>query len=190
MEIKRKNRVGEFIKRFGVYIGAGVLVVALTITGLVIGLTGANLQDVDVSTGGLVFNMPMTNATVIKDFSNTELQENTTLGHWEAHLSMDLQSEDGLVYSVLDGTVLDVGYSTEFGNTVTIQHKDGFVSTYASLDKNILVAKDEKVVAGQKIGAVDNTAPNETAQGAHLHFTLTQNNKKVNPNHYIDFEKK
>ena len=195
MEIRKRRKVKEFFKRFGAYIGAGVLVLALTITGLTIGLTAShdvNLPDdgQDVSTDNLVFCLPMTSPEVIKDFSNTELQENAALGQWEAHLSMDLVSADGFVFSVLDGKVLDVGYNYMDGQYIKIQHKDGFVSTYASLNKDILVSIGDDVKAGQKLGLVADTATNEADMDAHLHFTLALNNKKVDPNNYIEFQSK
>ena len=194
MEIKKKRKVRDFFKRFGVYIGAIVLVLALTITGLAIGLTSKQgiLPDdeVDVGTTPLAFSLPMTSPDVLKEFSNTELQENVTLGWWEAHYSMDLTSADGIVYSVLGGEVIDVGYTYAYGYTVTIKHDGGFVSTYASLDEQVLVSLHDKVTAGQRIGSVSTSASDEQDQDAHLHFTLYKDNKKVDPNNYIEFEKK
>ncbi len=196
MEIKKRSRAKEFFKRFGAVIGGGVLVLALTVTGLTLGLTSGNQSvippddDQQVSTGELKFSLPMTNPEVIKDFSATELQENAALNQWEAHKSMDLTSSDGFVYSVLDGSVLDVGYNYMEGQYIIVQHKDGFVSTYASLGKDVLVQKGDKITAGQKLGVVSQTATNESDMDAHLHFTLKLNDKKVDPNNYIEFQNK
>lgn len=199
MEIRKKRKIMEFFKRFGVYIGACVLVLALTITGLVVGLTTRTSSpvipdqpenDPPVSTDPLVFSLPMTNPDVLKDFSNTELQENVTLGQWEAHLAMDLWSDDGQVFAVLGGKVIDVGYHYKTGYTVTIEHEDGFVSTYGSLGEELLVAKDDIVAAGQKLGAISTSSTEESEDGSHLHFILLQNDKKVDPNNYIEFPKK
>ncbi len=196
MELKKRRKAKEFFKRFGVAIGGGVLVLALTVTGLTLGLINRNQtvippdDDQQVSTGELKFSLPMTNPEVIKDFSATELQENATLNQWEAHKSMDLTSSDGFVYSVLDGSVLDVGYNYMEGQYIVVQHKDGFVSTYASLGKDVLVQKGDKITAGQKLGVVSQTATNEGDMDAHLHFTLKLNDKKVDPNNYIEFQNK
>ena len=193
MEIKKKNKFKEFFDKFGAYVGVGVLVLALTIAGIAIGLTAGPVnpeEGVDVSTTELKFSLPMSSPEVIKDFSATELQENSTLGHWEAHLSMDLASADGLVYSILDGTVVDVSYNYMEGNKITIQHADGFVSVYSSLGDEVLVTAGEVVKTGQKIGVVSTSATSESDIGEHLHFTLTKNNKKVDPNNYIEFQNK
>lgn len=192
MEIRKKGKVKEFFKRFGVYIGAVVLVLALTITGLTIGLTNKveEPKDPSVSTGPLNFSAPMVNAQVMKDFSADEIQENITLDLYEAHLAMDLTSEDGIVYSVLGGTVIDVGYNYATGNQIVIEHDNGFVSIYSSLDSTYLVQKDEKVTAGQAIGSAGTSSTDEELQGAHLHFVLKLNDQKVDPNTYIEFQKK
>lgn len=195
MEIRKKGKVKEFFKKFGFAIGGGVLILAMTITGLVVGLTNPvdpnkPGDEVDVSTGNLEFSLPMTSPNVIKDFSNTELQENLALNQWEAHLSMDLSSSDGFVYSVLAGNVLDVGYNYMDGQYIIVEHQDGFVSRYASLGNDVLVQKGDKVTAGQKLGVAAQTATNESDMDAHLHFTLSQNNKKVDPNNYIEFQNK
>ena len=81
MEIKKKGKVKEFFKKFGLAIGCGVIVLALTVTGLVIGLTTNNSttvlppdDDQQVSTGELKFSLPMTNPEVIKDFYAKDLK--------------------------------------------------------------------------------------------------------------------
>lgn len=194
MELKKQIKVKEFFKRFGAVIFGGVLVLALTVTGLVVGLTsqGTDIPDdkQDVSTGNLVFSLPMTSPEIIKDFSSTDLQENATLNQWEAHLSMDLASSDGFVYSVLDGKVLEVGYSYDIGQYIKVTHQDGFVSTYANLSKDVLVEKGDSVVAGQKLGIASQTSSNESEMPSHLHFTLEQNDKKIDPNNFIEFQNK
>lgn len=191
MEIKKSNRVKEFFKRFGVYVAAGVLVLGIAMTFTITALVNHNGEEgVDVGGKNIAFVLPMSNPTILKDYSSTELQENTTLNQWEAHLAIDFTSEDKLVYAVYDGTVADVSYDYLTGNTVTIKHKDGFVSYYSSLGKDVLVKKGDTVKTGQKIGSADETASGETDLGAHLHFMMTQNDSKVDPNNYLDLANK
>ncbi len=194
MEIKKRVKVKDFFKRFGAVMFGGVLVLALTVTGLVVGLTSNNTEipddDQNVSTGNLVFSLPMTNPEILKDFSSTDLQENATLNQWEAHLSMDLTSNDGFVYSILEGKVLEVGYSYDIGQYIKVSHSDGFVSTYANLSKDVLVEKGDNVTAGQKLAVASQTSSNESDMPAHLHFTLEQNSQKVDPNNFIEFQNK
>ena len=105
MEIGKKNAFVDFIKKYGVYLAVGIVVfaVALTFT-LLATLNGSVMTEGP----NLNFTLPMENATVIKDFSDTELQENTTLNQWEAHLAVDLASESTDVFAVL--STLNIQY--------------------------------------------------------------------------------
>lgn len=187
MEIEKRNGFIEFIKKYGMYIAVGVVVfaVALTFT-----LVAALHQTVPTNTTVLEFRMPMQNASVIKDFSNTELQNNETLNQWEAHMSIDLTSENSDVFAVLDGTVTNVSYSFLEGHSIEIQHANGFSSIYSSLDENIMVKVGDKVSAGQKVGSSGESASGELDLGNHLCFTLKLNNNTVDPNNYLDLQQK
>ena len=44
--------------------------------------------------------------------------------------------------------------------------------------------------AGEALGSADNTASNEFADGKHLHFSLIENGKKIDPANYLEFEVK
>ena len=169
MEIEKKNGFLEFIKKYGMYLAVGVVVfvIALTFT-----LVASLHQSIPASTSTLNFRMPMQNASLIKDFSNTELQNNETLNQWEAHLSVDLTSEISDVFAVLDGTITNVSYSYLEGHTVEIKHSNGFSSIYSSLDENVLVAVGDKVSAGEKIGQAGESASGELDLGNHLCFTM------------------
>ena len=56
------------------------------------------------------------------------------------------------VFAVESGTITAVENNFAFGTIVTITHRDGFVSTYASLADNVPVKKGDTVTKGQKIG--------------------------------------
>ncbi len=187
MEISKKNAFVEFIKKFWVYLIVGVVVFAVALTFTLLA-TLNNAKPTSIS--NLEFGLPMNNASIIKDFSDTELQENETLNQWEAHLSIDLASDSNEVFSVLDGTVASVSYDFLNGYTVTIDHADGFQSIYSSLDENVLVKEGDKVSAGQQIGNASDSAQGELDLGSHLHFTLLLNDNHVDPNTYLNLQEK
>lgn len=187
MEIENKNRVIEFIKKYGMYIAVGLVVFAVALTFTLVATLN---QTVPANTANLTFRMPMQNASVIKDFSNTELQNNETLNQWEAHLSVDLTGETSDVYAVLDGTVTDISYSFLDGHSITINHANGFSSIYSSLDENVLVKVGDKVSAGQKIGVAGDSASGELDLGSHLCLTMKLNNNNVDPNNYLNLQQK
>ncbi len=187
MEIEKKNRFVEFIKRYGMFVVVGLVIIAVALTFTLIAALG---NSVPTSTNTLNFRLPMSEASIIKDFSNTELQKNETLNQWEAHLYIDFASENPDVYAVLDGTVKSVEKIYLDGYTITIRHSDGFESIYSSLSEDTLVKEGDKVTAGQKIGTVDNTANGELKMGDHLHFAMKLNNNFVDPNNYLDLQEK
>ncbi len=187
MEIGKENKFIEFLKKYGLYMAVGVVVfaVALTFT-LIAALNGS----VPTGVTNLNFMLPMENATIVKDFSNTELQENATLNQWEAHLAVDLTSENSDVYAILDGTVASIDYDYINGYTVTIEHSDGFVSVYSSLSETVDVKELDEITAGEKIGEASESASGELDLGSHLHFTLLLNDEYVDPNDYLSLQAK
>ena len=187
MEIEKKNRVVEFVKSYGVYAVMGIMVFALAITFTLMATVGKTQQT---SNNALQFELPMTNAMVIKDFSNTELQNNETLNQWEAHLSVDLSSESGDVFAILDGTVASVDYDFLDGHSITITHSNGFVSIYSSLKEEMDVKVGDKVKAGDKIGQASDSASGELDLGAHLCLAMKLNDKYVDPNNYLNLQAK
>lgn len=191
----KREKVVNFLKKYGYYCIAGALVVAIGLTVLVATQQTPNASVtpddgvIDVDTTPISFELPMKDATLLKGFSDVEIQYNQTLNQWEAHKSCDLVASDLSVFAVESGTVTNVESSYELGNVVTITHRDGFVTTYASLDDNLPVKKGDTVAKGQKIGEASDSAENESSDGKHLHFEMFQNGNKVDPSNYISFGK-
>ena len=69
------------------------------------------------------------------------------------------------------------------GYYVTVNHGDGFSSTYMHLT-HYVVSKGEYVKAGQTLGYVGSTG---ASTGPHLHFGIFYNGSSVNPADYVDF---
>ena len=187
MEIEKKNSFIEFVKNYAMYLVVGVVIFAVALTFTIVAAVN---NSVPANTGVLEFALPMQNATIVKDFSDSELQNNETLNQWEAHLAVDLTSESGDVFAILDGEVVDVSYSFLNGYTITLEHSSGFVSIYSSLSENVEVEKGDKVEAGQKIASVSDSASGELELGSHLHLCMKLNNAFVDPNDYLNLQQK
>ena len=172
----------------------GMLVVACAVTIALISSSNiktAKVGDDAVQVSNSVFVNPMKEATIAKDYSGAELQFNNTLKQWEIHKAIDfIAGEDVNVYAVSDGTVSNVYTNYLEGTVVEISHKNGVVSIYKSLDKDVKVAIGDKVGANDIIGQVAETMAQELNTGAHLHFEMTQNGVKVDPNNYLDLGNK
>lgn len=187
MEIQKKNRFVEFFKTYGMYCAVGLMVFVIALTFTLVATLNSGVQT---SVDNLNFALPMQEALLIKDFSNQELQKNDTLNQWEAHLGVDLAGDKSDVYSVLDGKVVMAEYDLLEGYTVEIQHSNGIMSIYSSLDENLLVKVGDSVGAGQKIGSASESANGEADLGGHLHFSMKRDGKYVDPNDYLDLQAK
>lgn len=173
-----------------------LLVIACAITIAVVNAknttSNANIGTEDtVQVSATTFVVPMKNATITKDYSASELQYNETLKQWEIHKAIDFMATDDLnVYAVADGSVSNVFTNYLEGTVVEITHKDGLVSVYKSLNKDVKVSIGDKVSAGTVIGKVTESMASELNTGAHLHFEMLKNGAKVNPNNYLDLGNK
>lgn len=169
----------------------GLLIVACAITIAFINNQNtsnrANIGDDNLPVSASVFMVPMKDATISKDYSGTELQYNETLKQWEIHKAIDFKAgEDLQVYSIANGIVSNVYTNYLEGTVIEITHSNGIVSIYKSLSDEVAIKVGDKVSAGSVIGKVGETMAQESKTGAHLHFEMTKNGVKVNPNNYLD----
>ena len=100
------------------------------------------------------------------------------------HSGVDLAAPSGTpIYATRSGTVTATAYNSSSGYYVTINHGDGFSSSYLHMT-NYIVSVGQRVTAGQVIGYVGSTG---VSTGPHLHFTIYYNGSTVNPANYISF---
>lgn len=100
------------------------------------------------------------------------------------HGGVDLSASQGTeIYASRSGVVTVAKYSSSGGYYVTINHGDGFSTSYLHMT-HYIVGVGDHVSAGQVIGYVGNTG---LSKGAHLHFSVYYNGNTVNPADYINF---
>ena len=118
-----------------------------------------------------------------------QLSYNPTTRDWRTHNGVDIAAkEDAPVCAAADGIVQKVYVDDTMGTTVVISHDGGYMTTYASLAKEVSVAEGDKVALGQKIGTVGETTLLENAIGSHVHFSVTCNDAPVDPADFLKQE--
>jgi murein DD-endopeptidase MepM/ murein hydrolase activator NlpD len=98
------------------------------------------------------------------------------------HYGMDFTAPTGTdVFATGNGIVKDVGRDGGYGNIVLIDHGYGYESMYGHLVRtNVKVG--QVIKRGDVIGFIGSTG---ASVGPHLHYEVTKNGQKVNPQNYF-----
>lgn len=98
------------------------------------------------------------------------------------HEGVDLASPTGSpVLAAADGVVQAIANKRAKGNSILIDHGNGYTTFYAHLEK-IGVRKGQRVKKGVQIGTVGSTG---MSVAPHLHYEVKKNNQLVNPVHFF-----
>ncbi|MFP7366532.1 M23 family metallopeptidase [Corynebacterium callunae] len=89
---------------------------------------------------------------------------------WGAnHNGVDIANAIGTpILAVMDGTVIDAGPASGFGNWVRLQHADGTITVYGHME-TVEVTVGQTVKAGDRIAGMGNRG---FSTGSHLHFEV------------------
>ncbi|HZK32283.1 MAG TPA: M23 family metallopeptidase [Corynebacterium sp.] len=106
------------------------------------------------------------------------------------HAGIDIANSIGTpIYSVMNGTVINSGPASGYGNWIRVQHDDGSMAVYGHMNA-LYVGVGERVSAGQHIASMGSEGH---STGPHLHFEIhPTGNGAVDPvpwfaNHGIHF---
>ena len=101
------------------------------------------------------------------------------------HTGIDIAWSPGVpVVATANGDVTQVGYNSQLGNFVQINHKHGFVTKYAHLSQAI-VSLGRKVTRGTVIGYLGNTG---LSTGPHLHYEVRLGTQYQDPMAYMQIK--
>lgn len=119
---------------------------------------------------------------VIAAYSGDNLVYQETFEDWRVHAGTDYAGDSGArVYAVADGTVDLVEQDALWGTCITLSLADGRTAVYRGLSSTTKVKTGATVKAGDILGTVGESIPAEAAQGAHLHFEMTDANGAIDP---------
>ena len=99
------------------------------------------------------------------------------------HNGIDIENDKGTdIKAVLDGKVIFAAYKGNSGKLVIVEHKNGYQTIYAHMDK-IDVKKNQWIKKGTLLGKMGRTG---VSTGNHLHFGIRKNGKFLNPLNYLN----
>jgi len=88
----------------------------------------------------------------------------------------------GNVYAADSGVVYSVGYAWDMGYYCMIDHQNGLKTYYMHLNTPAYPDVGDSVTRGEIIGQIGNTG---NSDGAHLHFTILDDNERVDACYYL-----
>lgn len=151
--------------------------------------TNPNEQNPVVSV--VVFDMPIKNATILKDYVADGVVYNQTLGLYSGHKAIDFSAPEGsVVFACYDGVIENITTSKLEGTTLTLDHGNGLKTVYNNIEVNEELSIGDSVKKGSELGKVSNNNRTEYKDGAHLHFEVIENGSKIDPNKYLLTEEK
>lgn len=100
------------------------------------------------------------------------------------HTGIDIGVHEGTpIYAACDGCVLKAEEIPGYGNTVILEHENGFSTLYAHCS-SLLCSAGDNVSQGTVIALSGSTGK---STGPHLHFEVRKDEKALNPQNYISF---
>lgn len=132
-------------------------------------------------TGGELL-WPVPDSSRITSYFGT--RKHPITGKMHTHSGMDIAAPSGTtIVAAASGEVVLAQWYGGFGNTVIIEHKEGFRTLYGHIRSGgIKVKVGDMVEAGDKIAEVGTTG---NSTGNHLHFGVYINNVASDPEPYL-----
>jgi murein DD-endopeptidase MepM/ murein hydrolase activator NlpD len=125
---------------------------------------------------------PLEFSRVTSGFSTARLHP--VLQVWRAHKGIDYGAPTGTrVRATAEGAVVHAGWQNGYGNTVVVQHSQGYRTLYGHLSTiSRTLRVGSKVGQGDVIGFVGMTG---LASGPHLHYEFHVNGNHVDPTRFL-----
>ena len=137
------------------------------------------LFDRQLETNALPVRSPVRRSYITSGFGNRA----DPFGRGRAmHKGIDFHANVGdPVLAVADGVVSFAGARSGYGNTVEVDHGNGYVTRYAH-NSRLSVKVGDLVRAGEQVAKAGSTG---RSTGAHVHFEVWENGRVVNPRKFL-----
>lgn len=101
----------------------------------------------------------------------------------EGHYGIDIAANSNTEFrSIADGTVMNTGWTINYGYVIYVQHSDGIISIYKH-GARLLKEQGDVVMKGDLLGLVGNSGV--LSSGSHLHLEIWKNGVPQNPQMYL-----
>ncbi|GAA4873685.1 M23 family metallopeptidase [Paenibacillus vulneris] len=143
---------------------------------------GSTASAAPTSTSGGKFGYPL--AKVAPMTSDFGYRSDPFTGAKKLHKGIDLGAPNGTdILAAAEGEVIVASWWSGYGNTVIIDHGNGYWTLYGHIrNGGTVVEKGDHVKRGQKIAEVGSTGE---STGNHLHFEVRINEDPVDPKPYL-----
>ena len=99
------------------------------------------------------------------------------------HYGIDIVNIEGTpIFATADGQVVFSGFSNDFGNSIILDHQNGYLSHYYHNQENFF-KRGDSVKAGDVIAKLGNTG---MSTGPHLHFEIWKDGNSIDPIIFFD----
>ena len=188
----RQERARAKAVGFSAFLIMLMLTIAVTFTAITLTRGPSEPGDPDdPPVIGPVFMAPLGEGfTLLKGFSDSELQFNQTHNRWQSHRAMSFAAPEGTqVLAAYDGLITSITSNTLYGTVVEITHPNGKITRYSSLDSNLNVSLERpEIRRGDVIGYVGTTSRVEFTTTPHLRLEMRNaEGARVNPAYFIEF---
>ncbi|MFZ1948339.1 MAG: M23 family metallopeptidase [bacterium] len=139
----------------------------------------ARLESKTEELGGIPSIRPVESGYVSSTFGR---RRDPFSGRINRHEGVDFSARKGAkVMATADGIVKYAGYDGAYGNTVELDHGNGYVTRYCH-NSRLSVAKGQAVKRGDVIAAVGSSG---RSSGCHLHYEVLVNGTHQDPIQFI-----
>jgi murein DD-endopeptidase MepM/ murein hydrolase activator NlpD len=119
---------------------------------------------------------------IVMDYSPEHVVYDVTLEHYRTNDTICIAAQPGTqVKASAEGVVKEITATREKGNSVVIDHGNGWETTYSQLQDQLLVAEGDVVETGDVIGGVGNPSIYSVLLGNHLEFSVSKEDVGIDP---------
>lgn len=148
-------------------------------SGKQLGVLETLLTDRQLALNAVPSREPVRNSYITSGFGE---RADPIVGGGEFHKGIDFQASVGdSVMAVADGVVSFSGERSGYGNTLEIDHGNGYVTRYAH-NSQLVRRVGELVRAGDEIAKAGSTG---RSTGAHVHFEVWQDGRVMDPRQFL-----